>query len=262
MNIIVVDDERLALKTHEKAIRKAVDDKSIISCFQYPEDALGYAKSHTVDVAFLDIQMDELSGLILAKKLKEINKFTNIIFVTGHDEYTTNAFNLHASGYVLKPMSKDRVATELANLRSPVSSPSAGVKIRCFGYFDIFVDGKPLIFGRSKSKEILAYLVDRNGASVSKRELASMLWENKKYTRNIQGHTYILISSMIEVLEKAGINDLVIKQDGYYSVDTGLYECDYYDYLKGDVKAINSYHGEYMSNYSWAEFTAGMLSNR
>ena len=57
-------------------------------------------KTTKCDVAYLDIQMREMNGVILARKLKEIYPKVNIVFVTGYSQYTNEAFHLHASGLV------------------------------------------------------------------------------------------------------------------------------------------------------------------
>lgn len=262
MTIIAVDDEPAALWALERAIRGAARQAELAS-FSSVKEALAYAQSHPVDAAFLDIHMSEMNGLLCAKLLKDIRSATNIIFVSGYSRYMASAFDMHASGYVLKPIDDARVREELENLRQPVRPPAAtGVRIQCFGSFEVFVDNRPVVFHRPKAKEALAYLVDRKGASVSKKELASVLWENEPYTRSLQSHLYKLISDMKTSLRDAGATEIVILRRGVYALDATKVTCDYFDYLKGDTAAVNSYLGEYMSNYSWAEFTTGLLTFR
>lgn len=259
--MIAVDDERLMLRQLEKAILRAAPQAKVNS-FLSPFEALEFAENISIDVAFLDIRMGGMSGLELAKKLKEIQGDINIVFVTGYDEYATEAFSLHASGYLLKPADPDKVKEELEHLRAIPPRLNEGIYVQCFGNFEIFHDGKPLVFSRAKSKELFAYLVDRNGAGVSKKEFASILWEDKPYSRSIQSHLHILIAEMINTFAVLGVEDVVIKQRNLYSVDTSKIACDYYDFLKGKASAVNAFRGEYMSNYTWAEFTTGNLSRK
>lgn len=261
MNIIAVDDEAYALKALSRSINQVVDNAEV-NCFSTSEDALEYAEKNKVDVAFLDIQLTDMHGLILTKKLKDINGNTNIVFVTGYSDYAKNAFEMHASGYVLKPIDSERILEELNNLRIPVEQKDEGLRIQCFGNFEVFYDGNPVMFKRPKSKELLAYLVDRHGAGVTKKELASILWEDEPYNHSIQSHLYILLTEMKTALEEVGVKDFVIVKRGYYAVDVSKVNCDFYNYEKGDPLAVNSYHGEYMTNYTWAEFTAGRLANK
>ena len=260
MNLIAVDDERLALSDIEKAIRTAVPD-ALLNCFAIAGEALEYARHTKVDVAFLDIEMMDMTGLELALKLKEINCKTNIIFVTAYSDYMGNAFSMHVSGYVLKPASKEAVLTELKNLRFPPERPSSQkrVRVKCFGAFELFVDGQPFVLSRSKPKELLAYLVDRRGEGVSAAEIGSVLWEERTYTRSVQKQVQTAISLLIKALKEAGISDIIIKRRNYLALDITKMDCDYYDFLRGDTASLNAFFGEYMSNYSWAEITTAQL---
>lgn len=261
MNIIAVDDEALALRTLIKAIKKA-DYTANVTGFESPEEALQYAEKNKVDVAFLDIEMAEMNGLFLAKQLKDIYGYTYIIFVTGYNQYALDAFQIHASNYLLKPICNEYVVEALKNLYQYAKMPNEDVKIQCFGSFEIFVDDKPIFFKRARSKEILAYLVDRKGALVSTREMAAILWEDAVYDRSKQKQLNVFITEMTNVLADVGAGELIIKKRGYYAIDISKCYCDYYAYENGSTMAVNSYRGEYMANYSWAEFTAGWLTNK
>lgn len=261
MHIIAVDDERHALWMLERAILDAAPEARL-RCFDAAGEALAYAEGNQIDIAFVDIEMAEMGGLALAKCLKDICGETNIIFVTGFSCYMESAFEMHASGYVLKPVQPERVARELQNLRSPLAQPQQKVYIQCFGSFEVFVEGRPVPFRRGKAKEALAYLVDRKGASVCKKELAAILWEDQPYSHSVQSHLYVLLTEMTRALAEAGVENLVFKRRGSYALDIAQVSCDYFDFEKGNAAAVNRYHGEYMSSYSWAEFTAGSLTNK
>lgn len=118
MNIIAVDDEKPSLFLVERAIRKAVPACSF-ACFLSAADALFYAEKTTVDVAFLDIHMRTMNGLMLAGRLQEIHGKTNIIFITGYSEYAVDAFSLGSSGYIMKPVEPEAIALEISRLRNP-----------------------------------------------------------------------------------------------------------------------------------------------
>ncbi|MDL2238455.1 response regulator [Christensenellaceae bacterium OttesenSCG-928-K19] len=261
MNIIAVDDERRALNRTQKAILKNVPDANV-TLFMSANEVLEYARDTRIDIAFLDIEMAEMSGLILAKKLKDIHGDTNIIFVTGYSQYGADAFDLRASGYVMKPISAEDVARELENLRNPVAVQGKGVRIQCFGSFEVFVDGIPVSFKRERSREVLAYLVDRQGARASRKEIAAILWGDETYTRSKQLQLGVIINEMKRALQAAGAENIIIQKQGLYAIDETKINCDFYDYDKGIATAVNLYHGEYMVNYTWAEFTAGRLSRQ
>lgn len=262
MRILAVDDERPALRALENAVREAEPDAAVVACLD-PDEALRLAQEELFDVAFLDIEIGVLGGIELARRLKEIDARTGIVFATAYSQYAVEAFSLHASGYVLKPVSPDDVRCELENLRAaPRPAPSARVEVRMFGNFEVLCDGRPVPFPRSKSKETLAYLVHKRGSGCSVRELASVLFEDRPYTLSVQRQMQTIIAAMMKALRSVGAEDVVVKSYNSLAVNREAIDCDFYRFLAGDAAAVNAYAGEYLANYSWAEFVVGYLDGR
>lgn len=263
MMIITVDDEEYALKNSVEIIR-AVEPLAVIHDFRSPMNALAFAEVNRVDIAFLDIEMGELNGLELAKKLKDIYSMTNIIFLTGYSEYALHAFEMLSSGYILKPVSVKAVADNLAHLRNPIPKRIEQEKLRVqtFGNFEVFFKGKPLSFSRSKSKELFAYLIHKRGTGCSSKEIASVLYEDVPYTISLQKQVQTVLSTMLRTLKTVYAQDIIIRTFNSTAVDITKVDCDYYNFLNWDSDAVNQYMGEYMANYSWAEFTIGYLDSK
>lgn len=259
MKIIAVDDEKLALDTLLDSIEKAVPDASITG-FRKPEDAFQFVSENDCEIAFLDIKMRGMTGLELAKRIKQLRGDINIIFVTGYSEYSLDAFRLYASDYLLKPATPDAVRQAMEHLRTPVKPAyTKRTRFQCFGNFEVFVDNKPLVFKRQKSKELLAYLVDRMGASATMGELMTVIWEDGADTSSRQSNLRNLIAELKNVLTEAGVESIVLKNRNSIALDCKAVDCDYYDFLRHIPYAVNSYHGEYMAQYSWAEVTTAAL---
>ncbi len=255
MKIIAVDDETRSLNTLKAAIEKAIPNVNA-QYFKYAPDALSAVENGFFpDIAFLDVEMPDMSGLVAARRLKSISPEINIIFVSGFPQYAMDAIHLRASGYILKPACAENIKAEIQNLRNPIKDDmTKKLKIRTFQNFDVFKDGKLVEFNRSKSKEILAYLVDRGGTSASYSEIAAILWEDGIYDRSRQKQIQVYIHGMIKNLAGVGADDVIIKNRLGIAIDTEKVDCDSYRFMQGDTSAINSYRGEYMSAYSWAEF--------
>ena len=262
MNILAVDDEYYALELMKSALTEVASGATVYLCRDV-NTAMSVANEHKIDVAFLDIHMPEKSGIELARDLKLINPKVNIVFATGFSEYMKEGIDLRMSGYIMKPVTPEAVKTELENLRNPIEwSPEKRIKILTFGNFDVFVDGEPLKFERKQAKEILAYLVDKRGTSATYAELAAMLWEDSEYDRTQQKNLQVYIASLVKTLNSVDVKDLILKNRQGILVNTKVVDCDYYRFLEGDARAINSFTGQYMSAYSWAEFTVGYLENQ
>lgn len=260
MNIIAVDDEKLALDLLTDSIREAIPHSSIKG-FTESEKALAYVRDAGCDIAFLDIKMRGITGLELAKRIKDVCGEVNIIFVTGYADYTLDAFRIYASDYLLKPASVEDIRNSMEHLRMPVRSQSPKkIRFQCFGNFEVFCNGQLLEFKRAKAKELLAYLVDRKGAGMTMKELMVALWEDGPDTPSRQSNLRNLIAIVKKTLSDVGADDTINKGWNSLSINCDAVDCDYYDFLRHIPYAVNSYHGEYMSQYSWAEFTTASLS--
>ncbi|MEG0805889.1 MAG: response regulator [Lachnospiraceae bacterium] len=257
MNIIAVDDERIALRLLMSSICEAVPEAQVHG-FDTGEEALAFGSRNACDIAFLDINMGDVDGITLAKHLKQVNPNINIIFVTAYKKYAMEALSLHSSGYIMKPATKEKIEYELEHLRHPVSMQTKQkVWIQCFGNFEIFADGEPIKFAYSKTKELLAFLIDRKGTFCSNGEIIAALWEDDSNSKKKNSYLRDLRADLLTTLTAFGAEECIRRQRGVMAVSLDKIACDYYNWMQGDIEAINAYRGEYMSQYSWSEFTHG-----
>lgn len=253
MIAIAVDDEVLMLGALTAAI-KASPDIAEVTKFSGCEEALEFVKNTSVDIAFLDINMRGMGGLTLAEKIVDVCPDCKIIFCTGYEGYAIPAFKLHVSGYLLKPISAADVQTEIDNIKG-IRKREKPLTVKCFGNFEAYANGERLTFKRSKTKELLAFLVDRNGAGVTISEISVALWENDEAQKN-QNYIHQLFHDLRNTLEAAGAEGIFMRNNYMYSVNPEKLDCDYYSFLRTGKP---SFYGEYMSQYSWAEKTCGLL---
>ena len=254
MKAITVDDEIYMLETLNDAV-SASSDVELTGSFTSCSAALSYAAENPVDIAFLDINMRGIGGLGLAEKLMEIHPDCKIIFCTGHEEYAVSAFRLHVSGYLMKPITAEAVQQEIDHIKG-VKAKEKLLTINCFGNFEVLYNGEILPFKRRKAKELLAVLVDRNGAGLTAKQLCAILFPDD--TDDIKNAAYFrqLVMDLKNTLKAIRAEDVLRHDTPYYRVDTGLVKCDYLSFLETGKPA---FRGEYMTQYSWAEETCAML---
>ena len=301
LKILAIDDEYRLLQGLVATVRQVLPDAEVVN-YSDVNRANKEVDPKEIDIALLDIEMRGMNGTEYAKILRDANPMINIIFTTGYSEYTGKAMELHASGYIMKPVTPEKLRKELTDLRYPLPSgsydstapdtprhgtgsaeapekaaaqpPEAGLtgrskapgtrtalSVRTFGNFEVYVNNTPLSFCySSKTRELLAYLIDRQGALCSNGELIGILWDDADDPERKISYLKNLRLDLISTLARHGLDDLIIRQRGRIGIaaDSQHLDCDYYDWLK-KKEGAPSFRGEYMEQYSWAEYTKGGL---
>ena len=254
MIAIAVDDEILMLGALVKAIN-ASPDIAEVTKFSDCEEALEFVKNHAIDIAFLDINMRGMGGLVLAEKILAMRPNCKIVFCTGYEEYAIPAFKLHASGYLMKPISAEDVQAEINNIKG-IKSNEKLLTVKCFGNFEVYAKNEKLMFKRLKTKELFAFLVDRNGAGMTAKQICAVLFPDD--TDDTKNSSYLrqLVLDLKNTLKAVGAENVLRHETPCYRIDTALIQCDYINYLETGKP---EFHGEYMTQYSWAEDTCAML---
>ncbi len=253
MLIFAIDDEENVLEYNKEIIENASGGAEVMT-FKRGGTALdAIRQGYLPDVVFTDIEMPGVSGLELAVKIKELSPRSRIVFTTGYEKYAYEAFKIRAHGYLLKPIKTEDIKEELEYVPKRRRPAADKLEIRCFGHFDVLWQGQPLIFGRKQSKELLAYLVDRDGAACTSGEIALALWQEGGDTRAEQNRIRVLVNDLKNTLKSIGMEKVLIREHGETAIRRDLVDCDYYRMLEGDPDAINEYRGQYMVEYSWAE---------
>ena len=135
------------------------------------------------------------------------------------------------------------------------------IKIQTFGYFEVFVDGVPVLFKNKKAKELLAVLVDRRGGYISSGDIISCLWENESVNPTTNARCRKIVMLLKRTLAEYGIDYIVESADRQRRLISDAVDCDLFHFLAGEESYINNYDGVYMLNYSWSEWTASYLNN-
>lgn len=255
MIAIAVDDEQLMLNELSAAVKASPDIDSVTE-FTGCTAAIEWARNNKADIAFLDISMRGMGGLSLAERLLEIQPKMKIVFCTGHSEYAVDAFRIHVSGYLMKPITAEAVQREIDHIK-PEKSTRNLLTIRCFGTFEVFSDGVPLVFKRSIAKEVLAVLTDRCGAGVTSKQICAMIRPEKICDEKNMNYIRQGFRELRNTLDGVGASEVLVHSGIHsYSLNTDLVECDYYNFRQCGEPA---FRGEYMKQYSWAEETCALL---
>ena len=261
MQILYVEnDEAVLEQTAEMCLYLAQVEG--IEAFTEQEEVLEWLedKENQADLALLTIDMPRLNGLELAEKIQFKRPDMKIVFLAESGEYAVDAFALHVSGYLVKPVSAGQLAREIMYAGSAsVQTQSTHITVHTFGEFDVEVNGDVVRFARARSKELLAYLVDRQGRTITRANAFSVLWEDEFYDRPMQKQMDVIVRSLRDTLKNYGIDEIFELKRGTMRVVPERFECDLYRFFEGDVDAVNQFRGEYMSAYPWASMTESYM---
>jgi two-component SAPR family response regulator len=254
MRAIAVDDEELMLHALVRAISASPDIDEVVK-FSSCENALNYAKDNYFDIAFLDINMRGMGGIALAEKIIELCPNSKIVFCTGYEEYAISAFKLHASGYLMKPISAEDVQGEIDNIKG-LRIKEKLLDVKCFGNFEVYVKNERLVFKRSKTKELFAFLVDRRGAGMTAKQICAVLFPDDTDDTKNMAYLRQLVMDLKNTLKTVGAEAVFCHETPCYRVDVSLIKCDYFNHLECGKP---EFFGEYMAQFSWAEETCATL---
>lgn len=276
---LLVDDERLALMKL-KMMLEELTTINIIAAYTDPSEAVKAVPLLRPDVIFLDIDMPEMNGVQAAEAMQRLCPQASIVFVTAHNSYAIEAFELYALDYVLKPVQRGRLLKTIERLEERLSQaqedsrkPVQTVMIRSFQSLRFERGGQPLPNIRwrtSKAQELFAYLFHNRNRFVSKDTLTDLLWPDFNL-KKASTHLYTTIYQVRQCLKQAEIDLQISNASGGegYTLETGSLLIDSYEWEKGilTLDAINKdnyeehqrlfefYSGDYLNDYDylWAE---------
>ena len=257
MNILAVDHNEKELAGMLSILKEYEPDAKTAGAKSF-EEASALAEENIFDLVFIEPDSKEkMTAEELASKLKAKSRETHIIFTSKTKKYMPEAFSVHADAYLIKPVTLDDVKRETDYLMNRYPSPLKPVELvaRTFGCFEVYYRSRRLLFKRSKSKELLALLIDNRGVGLTTREACHLLFNGRKYDEITLGYFHVVLTSLKTTLEEYGIKNLIRKSVNYIAINPDLVDCDMYRYLKGEPEAVNDYHGDYMINYSWSEYS-------
>lgn len=259
MKTIVVDDEAIMLQSFHR-LSAGIDAIRLVGEFQYPEEALEYAKNNTVELAILDISMPGMTGLELAEKLREHYPNILIVFITAYDEYIRESNQLGADDYIVKPYRRETIEKMAERMSLLSRRLQKSIYVQTFGNFLVFKNGEPVPL-KGKAKEILALIVTRRGKEISNEEIYSTIWENREYSNVNMKVYYNALKRLRDALDEYGMSDLLKSTARGQTVNTELFDCDYYSWQDKNLSERDKFQGQFMYEYSWGEYILADILN-
>jgi len=259
MNVLaILENEAAQLPMTE--MLSEMEPEANLMCFGSSLPALAAARKFEIDIALIDAVLPELSGLDFGQYLQDLYPEVNLIYLTDDKSIGFEALRQHASGILPKPIVKTELRRELDELRFPQRKGNKKrLFAQTFGNFELFVDGKPVVFKYTKTKEIVAILINNRGAQTTNGEIIASLWEDDGDPEKKSSYLSNLRQDLQNTFNRLKLNGLILKQRGSMAIATDRIECDLYDWLEKKQDSKYQYLGDYMNQYSWPEVMHAQL---
>ncbi len=275
---LLADDEQLALFQMEHMLA-AYPDIKVAGTAMDPAMILELASSIQPDVVFLDIHMPDMNGLRTAELIQQVSPGTDIVFVTAHGDYALEAFDINALDYLLKPISKDRLAKTVHRLgdrfnrNAPEEVAANHMCLHIMGPVAYSSDSSApqlLKWRTSKAQELFLYLLHHRNRFVTKDEILQLLWPDFDFKKS-STHLYTTIYQIKQCLKQASLEIRILNASGGegYTLDMGRVKLDAVEWEES-IRSMKEFHaanrplhqrlfdmyrGEYLgpTDYLWAE---------
>lgn len=253
MNIAYLDSLEKDIVYFED-ICKNISCISKCNSFTDINELLSFLSHSPANMVFIDVSAKKKDFFCYVDSIRKIASHCSIVFVASSPDYAVNALEMGVDGYVLKPC-------EIGKILIPINrylNKQPHVHIKTFGNFDLFVNNKVVMFSNKKSKEMLALLTDKCGGTLNMEQIVDILWEERPYNESTKALYRIALKDLRDTLKKYNCYHILIESKGQRSLDVTKVSCDYYDFLNNSSFSAN-FSGEYMTNYSWGEYTLAKL---
>ena len=251
MRAILVDDEPLMLKRFVR-LSAAISDINIVGQFESAAETLAFVRKNPVELAFLDVELPIMNGIDLAKQLRDLRRDILIVFVSAYNDYIWDSNQIGGDYYIMKPYSQETLELAMERIRLIARRQVKKLYVQTFGRFLALQEGKPIPL-TGKAKEILALIITKRGKEVSNETIYSTIWEGREYNNANMGVYYNALRRLKTVLKKANCSELLVSTRRGQRVNTELFDCDYYAWQDKRMDSENSFRGDFLSEYTWAE---------
>ncbi|WP_313432125.1 response regulator [Siminovitchia terrae] len=275
MRTILIDQDLLMLEILEDMLQE-IEGVQVIGKFTNPHQGLIEIIRVQPDIVFLDIEMSEISGLDLAKEIKETFPDMNIVFVSTYKQYAVWASKLQITDYLVKPYRGEALNETIISLRSrrgSMKTTLARQMVCCFKKLQFKYYGRnseviDVKWRTPSSRALFAFLIHHHGHFIRKDALLEHFWAGEE-VKDGYSKLYSTIYQIRKTLKSVGFNITITNSKSSYRLELndvlldieeweqGIEEFPFVneDTISKHKEICNLYNGDYLEeeNYLWAE---------
>ncbi|MDF2724229.1 MAG: DNA-binding response regulator [Paenibacillus sp.] len=232
MKVLIVDDEP-AMLLAMKRLLSDIEGVELVASYRNAAGALDFVRNAgaNVDLAFLDIQIGADDGLELARDMRAMRADLDIVFTTSHTQYAIHAYDVYPLDYMVKPISRKRLAQTIAKAASRRKVPSDDVAnrlaVRGLSGFEVSSKHSGAVKWMSKkSMELFAYLLVNRGRSVTKTRILEHIFPDMPL-KNAETYLNTAVYQLRKALSPHGFKEMVMSANEQYRADIDQTDVDF-----------------------------------
>ncbi len=169
------------------------------------------------------------------------------------------AIKLQFNDVLLEPLNQEIINKTIMDFRK--NFPQNNVFIQTMPTFTLRINDNIVQIKNSKAKEILAYLINAEGRTVTNTELINEIWPGSLTDDNTLNRCRVAICNLKKFLKDNNIREILNMTGRERYINKDKFSCDFYELLDGNMMYIQKFDGRYLEEYSWAEPTKGFITN-
>ncbi|WP_369436275.1 response regulator [Lysinibacillus fusiformis] len=234
---VLIDNEPLALHYFQNKLQNFLQIE-VIQTFTSVKLFLNNLPSLDFEVIFLDVKLDELSGLEVADIIKTNRPHVSVIFITSYRDFAIQAYEVGGLDYLLKPISHARLEKTVMRIEHEFSmqkltqqASSTLLKVQCFDQFSVYSNNSLVSFKTEKTKELFSYFILHPNMPIHRDYLIEILWPDLDYVR-AKSNLHTALSYLRKTLNNIGYSNCIIFTNKYYIFEKPNIMCDLYEFQK------------------------------
>lgn len=196
MRICVTEDEKWTRFNLVRMLKTALPEAEIEEC-TCGSELLELAAKNSFDCFFLDIQLNDVTGITLAKALRKMHPQAHLVFATAYEEHALTAFDLGAVDYLLKPFNEERLKQCLARLKLTIPQKQLDTLVLEVGRSKTVLKVSDILYFESLLKKCIVHTTKQNYEIIGSLNHYEALFQN----RFIRPHkSYLVNKQYIETI--------------------------------------------------------------
>ncbi len=234
---VLIDNEPLALHYFQNKLQ-AFQQIQVVKTFTRVETFLQELPALEFEAIFLEVKLNELTGLEVADIIKTDRPHVSVIFITSHQEFALQAYDIGGLDYLLKPINHARLEKAIARIEHEYSiqqliqkASKTMLNVQCFDQFAAYSNNSLIAFKTEKTKELFVYFILHPNIPIHRDYLIEILWPDLDYVR-AKSNLHTALSYLRKTLSNIGYANCIVFSNKYYIFEKPSILCDLYDFQR------------------------------